>query len=108
MEAAMPCKIRRGTHGETCSSSGIRKTKYACIVEADESTRKRLEGPHKDHEDHIAGNGIKSLNHYNLVQKFIPVPQAMKIPEAKAAVEKEWGETRENTDMAAGENQKRK
>ena len=52
----MPCKIRRSKHGETCSSSGIRKTKYACIVEADESTRKRLGGTlHKDHEDHIAG-----------------------------------------------------
>ena len=27
---------------------------------------------------------------YNLVQKFIPVLQAMKIPDAKAAVDKEW------------------
>ena len=32
----------------------------------------------------------KSLQHYNLVHKFIPVPQAMKIPAAKAAVDKEW------------------
>ena len=80
----MPCKIRRGNHGETCSSSGIRKTKYACIVEADESTRKRLEGTlHKDHEDHIAGKGINSLSHYHLVHKFIPMPEAIKIPEAK-------------------------
>ena len=42
------------------------------------------------HEDHIAGNGDTSLQHYNLVQKFIPMPQAMKIPAAKAAVDKEW------------------
>ena len=71
MAAAMPCKIRRRKHGETCSSSGIRKTKYACIVEADESTRKRLEGtPREDHEDHIAGKGINSLSHCNLVHKF--------------------------------------
>ena len=27
---------------------------------------------------------------YNLVHKFIPMPQAMKIPAAKAAVDKEW------------------
>ena len=27
---------------------------------------------------------------YNLVHKFTPMPQAMKIPEAKAAVDKEW------------------
>ena len=40
--------------------------------------------------DHIAGNGDNSLQHYNLVHKFIPVPQAMKIPRAKAAVDKEW------------------
>ena len=42
------------------------------------------------HEDHIAGKGGNSLQHYNLVHKFIPVPQAMKIPAAKAAVDKEW------------------
>ena len=42
------------------------------------------------HEDHIAGKGANSLQHYNLVHKFIPMPQAMKIPAAKAAVDKEW------------------
>ena len=31
-----------------------------------------------------------SLQYYNLVHKFIPMPQAMKIPEAKAAVDKDW------------------
>ena len=57
---------------------------------ADESTRTRLEGTlHKDHEDHIAGKGINSLNHYNLVHKFIPMPQAFKLPDAKAAAEAE-------------------
>ena len=45
--------------------------------------------PHH-HEDHIAGKGENSLQHYNLVHKFIPMPQAMKIPAAKAAVDKEW------------------
>ena len=44
----------------------------------------------KDHEDHIAGKGYHSMAHYNLVHKFIPMPQAMKIPDAKAAVGKEW------------------
>ena len=43
-----------------------------------------------NHEDHIAGGGENSLQHYNLVHKFIPVPQAMQIPAAKAAVYKEW------------------
>ena len=41
------------------------------------------------HEDHVAGKGDNSLQHYNLVHKFIPVPQAIKIPAAKAAVDKE-------------------
>ena len=32
---------------------------------------------------------INSLQHYNLVHKFIPMPQAMKTPAAQAAVDKE-------------------
>ena len=90
MPAAMPCKtsLCRSSR-ETCSAIGGHKTKYACIVEAEESMRIRMEGaPHRYHEDHIAGKGMNSLSHYNLVHKFIPVPQAMKIPNAKAAVEK--------------------
>ena len=42
------------------------------------------------HQDHIAGEGENSLQYYNLVHKFIPMPQAMKSPSAKAAVDKEW------------------
>ena len=30
------------------------------------------------------------MSHYNLAHKFIPMPQAMKISDAKAAVDKEW------------------
>ena len=30
------------------------------------------------------------MTHRNLVHKFIPVTHAMKIPDAKAAVDKEW------------------
>ena len=41
------------------------------------------------HEDHIAGRGDNSLQHYNLVHTFISMLQAMKIPAAKAAVDKE-------------------
>ena len=44
----------------------------------------------KYHEDHIAGKGDNSLQDYNLVHKFIPMPQAMKIAAAKAEVDKEW------------------
>ena len=58
MPAAMPCKIRGRKYKETCRTPDTRKTKCACIVEAHESTRKRLEETlHKDHEDHIAVKG---------------------------------------------------
>ena len=61
------------------------------FLEASEFTRMRMEESlPKYHEDHIAGKGENSLQHYNLVHKFIPMPQAMKIPAAKAAVDKEW------------------
>ena len=40
-------------------------------------------------EDHIAGRGNNSLQHCNLVHKIIPMPQAIKIPAANAAVDKE-------------------
>ena len=43
----------------------------------------------KDHEDRIA-NWFKSLSYYNLARKIIPIPQALKKPDAKAAVCKEW------------------
>ena len=66
-------------------------SKLACILEASESTRLRMEESLPNyHEDHIAGKGDNSLQHENLVHKFIPVPQAMKIPAVKAAVDKEW------------------
>ena len=97
MPASMHCKIRRSKYGETCGSSGTRKTKYASTVEADESTSKRLGGTlHIYDEDHIAGQGINSLNHFNLVHKFIFMPQATKIPDTKAAVEKRMGNSRKD------------
>ena len=86
MPAATPRKIQRDMYRETC-----RTVEDGYMVEADESLRKRMErSPHKNHEDHIAGKGMKSLSQNNLVRKFIPMPHAMKITDAKAAVEKEW------------------
>ena len=43
----------------------------------------------KDHEDRIAEKGSNSLSQHNLVHKFISMLQAMKIADAKAAVDKE-------------------
>ena len=90
MPAAMPCKTPPcRSSRETCRANGEHRAKYACIVEADESMRIRRDGaPHRYHEEHIAGKCLNSLSHCNQVHKFIPMPQAMKIPDAKAAVEK--------------------
>ena len=86
---AMPCKIMKKNCGSGASNKI--KTKLACILEVDESIRLRMgESLPNHHEDHIAGKGDNSLQHYNLVHKFIATPQAVKIPAAKAAVDKEW------------------
>ena len=89
---AMPCKTcKKSKNRETRSKTNGFKSKFACILEASESTRMRMEESLPNyHEDHNAGKEYNSLQHYNLVHKFIPVPQAMKIPAAKAAVDKEW------------------
>ena len=89
---SMPCKIcKKNKHGEIRSKTSDLKFKFACILEVSESTRMRMEETlPKYHEDHITGKGDNSLQHYNMVHKFIPIPQAMKIPAAKAAVGKEW------------------
>ena len=85
----LPCKIMKKNCGSGASNKI--KTRLACILEADESLRLRMgESLPNRHEDHIAGKGDNSLQHYNLVHKFIPMPQALKIPAAKAAVDKEW------------------
>ena len=89
---AVPCRIRKkNKHGVTRGKTNETKSKLACILEASESTRLRMEDSLPNHhEDHIAGKGENSLQHYNLVHKFILMLQAMKIPAANSAVDKEW------------------
>ena len=73
------------------------KTKLACILEAGESTRPRMgESLPNHYEDHIARKVHNSLQHYNLVHKFIPMPQAMKIPAAKSSSGQGMGKIGEN------------
>ena len=97
--AAMPCKraftqacIRETEVSKTEEAKASEaKTRFSCITEAHESTRQRIESVTKRiHEEHIARKWQKTVLHYNTVHKFIPMPQAMKIPDAKAAVDKEW------------------
>ena len=72
MAPAMPCKIsKKCKHGETRGKTNEIKSKLACILEASESTRLRVEESLPNcHEDHIAGKGDDSLQHHNLVHKI--------------------------------------
>ena len=92
MAPAMLCKTcKKSKHRETRGKTNDFKSKFACLLEASESTRMRMEESLPNfHEEHIAGRGDNSLQHYTVVLKFIPMLQAMKIPAAKAAVDKEW------------------
>ena len=100
MASAVPCKrtIAQTSNRVTVAfksgeaEASETKTRFSCIAEAHESTRPRIESVTKrSHEDHhIAGKGQHAVLHYNLVHTLIPMPQAMKIPDAKAAVDKEW------------------
>ena len=91
----MPCKIMK----KNCGSGGSNtiKTKLACILEADESMRLRMGDYYRlIMKTILQVTGDNSLQHYNLVHKFILMPQAIKIPAAKAAVDKEWEKIGEN------------
>ena len=92
MTPAMPCKTsKKSKHGETRGKTNDFNSKHACILEASESTRLRMqESEPKYHDDYTAGKGDNSLQHNNLVHKFLPMPQSMLIPDVKAAVDEEW------------------
>ena len=92
MAPAMPCKRASNSITEVfAQSEKIPKTLGGCIVESHESTRHREESSQpKNQEDHTAGKGFTSMSHFNLVNKFNPMRQAMIIRDAKAAVVKEW------------------
>ena len=83
------------------------KTRLACILEVRESTRLRMGNsiPHH-HEDHIAGKGDNSLQHYNLVHKYIPMPQALKILATKSSGGQGMGKIGENFGVEPDKSQK--
>ena len=104
--AAMPCKTTVNCRRETCSSIEKRKTQNACIVDADESMRIRLEGvPQRYHEDHITAQGVNSLSHHNLVHEFIPMFRALKYRKQRRQWKKH-GKFGKNSGMTADESQK--
>ena len=93
MVSAMHCKVKtfRQRGNLFRIQRNLENQKHACIVEAHESTRERLEETlPKNHEDHIDEKGLNSVSHHNLVHNFLPMLQAMTFPDGKAAVDKVW------------------
>ena len=72
MAPAMLCKTsKQCKHGETRGKTNEIKSTLACILGGSESTRLRVEESLPNHhEDHIAGKGDNSPQHYNLVHEF--------------------------------------
>ena len=67
------------------------KTMNGCMMGCPDSTKQKAEFlQSKAHEEGMAGKGFTSMTRHDLVHEFIPMPQAMKILDAKAAVDKEW------------------
>ena len=64
MAPVMPCKtLKKSEHGQTRGKTNEFKSKLACILEASESTRLRMEESlPNNHEDHIAGKGDNSVH----------------------------------------------
>ena len=91
MAPAMPCKISK--NNKNCGSGASNKIKtnlrvFWKPVNPQDCVWKNLyriimKTILQEEEDN-------SRQHYNLVHKFIPMPPAMKIHAAKAAVDKEW------------------
>ena len=97
---------RRWLQSRTLQPKRFQKRFHGCAVECHESTRQRVESSLlTQHEDHIAGKGCTSMTQHNLVHKFIPMPQAMRTPDAKAAVDKEMEKELENHSIENGESQ---
>ena len=83
------------------------KTKLACILEADESTRMRMGNSIPHYHQHLFCRKRRQLlQHCNLVHKFIPLPQAVKIPAAKAGGGQGMGKIGEKFGVELDESQK--
>ena len=95
MAPAMPCKIVKNCGSETSNKI---QTKLACILEADESTRMRMGNSiPQNHEDHIAGKGENSLQHYSLVHKFCSYASSFENSGSESSGGQEWEKLEKNS-----------
>ena len=107
MAPAVPCKTSKNSqHGATRGKSNDFKSKFACILEVSESSRMRMEESLPNyHEDHIAGKGDNSLQHYNLVHKF-SFASSHEDSRSKGSSGQKMGETGKDSGVGPDESQK--
>ena len=88
MPAAMPRKTPINSGGQPTAVLG--KTRQNMLVLSKLTSPREFDWKEllTGTMNHIAAKGINLLRRYNLAHKFIPMPEALKIPDAKAAVEK--------------------
>ena len=112
MGPAMPCKTLASRKWLRSREWDPRRVPKRCMVE-----KWNLMNPQgnewkplhmQNTKTHNAGKGFTSMTYSNLVHKFIPMLQAMKIPDAKAAVDKEWKKPRDDPSMQFGKSQEQK
>ena len=102
MPPAMLCKIPKKSTCETHRNIEKRKAKYACVVDADESTRPRLHwAVHKHHQDHITEKGMNSAT--ILFANSFRCLKQWKFWMLRQQWRKEWEKPWENSGMAADE-----
>ena len=93
MPAAMPCKIPIKNSGEKPSQywETQDKIRLFCWCWRKHETKARRSSTQTSSRSYHCKKGWISITHYSLVHNFFPMPQAMKIPDPKAAVVKELG-----------------
>ena len=102
---AMPCKIMK----KNCGSGGSNKikTKLACILEADESTRMRMGNSElSNHEDHIAGKGDNSLQPQQLGSQIYSYASSNENSGSKSSSGQGMGKIGENFGVELDQSQK--
>ena len=76
------------------------------MLEASESTRLRMEESFPTHEDHIAGKGDNSLQHYNLVHKIYSYASSHENSRRKGSSGQGMGKIGENFGVEPDKSQK--
>ena len=98
---------RKTSMGRPGSKTNYFKSKFACILEW---IQKNAYGrtTTKHHEDHIAGKGTISLQHYNLVHKFIPYASSHEDTRSKSSSGQRMGETGKDSGVEPDKSQKQR